>query len=120
MMRWRPTIAPCSGWGDEQPRAIARELVKTVHANVTIDWTVRENVRANLRVHVKRRHAAVRVSTRQAGESDADGARAGGAVGQGVGGVRFSTVESLRFEKAIIQHLAILLNGFTSSVSRLV
>src|SRR5215470_5410187 len=40
--------------GDEQLRTIARELVKTVHANVTIDWTVRENVRANLRVHVKR------------------------------------------------------------------
>ena len=35
-------------------RAIARELVKTVWANVTIDWTVREHVRANLRVQVKR------------------------------------------------------------------
>ena len=40
--------------GDEQLRTIARELVKTVRANVTIDWTVRENVRANLWVHVKR------------------------------------------------------------------
>ena len=40
--------------GDEQLRTIARELVKTVRANVTIDWTVRENVRANLRVLVKR------------------------------------------------------------------
>ncbi|SFD04494.1 protein of unknown function [Devosia psychrophila] len=40
--------------GDEALRAIARELVKTVRANVTIDWTVRENVRANLRVLVKR------------------------------------------------------------------
>ena len=39
--------------GDAQLRTIARELVKTVHANVTIDWTVRENVRANLRVLVK-------------------------------------------------------------------
>jgi type I restriction enzyme R subunit len=28
--------------------------VATVRANVTIDWTVRENVRANLRVLVKR------------------------------------------------------------------
>jgi len=28
--------------------------VKTVRANVTIDWTVRENVRAHLRVLVKR------------------------------------------------------------------
>jgi type I restriction enzyme R subunit len=40
--------------GDDQLRTIARELVKTVRANVTIDWTVRENVRANLRVLVKR------------------------------------------------------------------
>jgi type I restriction enzyme, R subunit len=35
--------------GDETLRAIARELVATVRANVTIDWTVRENVRAQLR-----------------------------------------------------------------------
>jgi type I restriction enzyme, R subunit len=40
--------------GDETLRTIARELVKTVRANVTIDWTVRENVRAQLRVTVKR------------------------------------------------------------------
>jgi len=40
--------------GDETLRLIARELVKTVRANVTIDWTVRENVRAQLRVLVKR------------------------------------------------------------------
>jgi len=40
--------------GDETLRAIARELVTTVRANVTIDWTVRENVRAHLRVLVKR------------------------------------------------------------------
>jgi type I restriction enzyme R subunit len=40
--------------GDEALRAIARELVQTVKANVTIDWTVRENVRAQLRVLVKR------------------------------------------------------------------
>jgi type I restriction enzyme R subunit len=40
--------------GDECLRGIARELVKTVKANVTIDWTVRENVRAHLRVLVKR------------------------------------------------------------------
>ncbi len=35
-------------------RTIARELVATVRKNVTIDWTVRENVRAQLRVIVKR------------------------------------------------------------------
>ena len=33
---------------------IRAELVATVRANVTIDWTVRENVRAQLRVLVKR------------------------------------------------------------------
>ena len=33
---------------------IARELVETVRNNVTIDWTLRENVRAQLRVLVKR------------------------------------------------------------------
>ncbi len=33
---------------------IARELVETVKKNVTIDWTVRENVQAQLRVIVKR------------------------------------------------------------------
>ena len=40
--------------GDETLRTIARELVETVRANVTIDWTLRENVRAQLRVLVKR------------------------------------------------------------------
>jgi hypothetical protein len=40
--------------GDETLRAIARELVSTVRANVTIDWTLRENVRAQRRVLVKR------------------------------------------------------------------
>ena len=40
--------------GDETLRAIARELVTTVKANVKIDWTVCEDVRAQLRVYVKR------------------------------------------------------------------
>jgi type I restriction enzyme R subunit len=40
--------------GDETLRGIARELVTAVRSNVTIDWTVRENVRAQLRVIVKR------------------------------------------------------------------
>lgn len=40
--------------GDNTLRIIAQELVKTVRANVTIDWTIRENVRAQLRVLVKR------------------------------------------------------------------
>jgi type I restriction enzyme R subunit len=33
---------------------IARELVEAVKRNTTIDWTLRENVRAQLRVIVKR------------------------------------------------------------------
>ena len=40
--------------GDDTLRAIARELVETVRGNVKIDWTMRENVRAQLRVLVKR------------------------------------------------------------------
>ena len=40
--------------GDETLRGIARELVETVRGNVTIDWTLRENVRANLRRLVRR------------------------------------------------------------------
>lgn len=40
--------------GDETLKAIARELVETIRRNVTIDWTIRENVRAQLRVYVKR------------------------------------------------------------------
>ncbi|MCK6590937.1 MAG: DUF3387 domain-containing protein, partial [Polyangiaceae bacterium] len=39
---------------DETLRTIARELVDTVKHNVTIDWTVKESVRAKLRVIVKR------------------------------------------------------------------
>ena len=45
--------------GDETLRAIARELVDTVRNNVTIDWTLRENVRAKLRAmvkHILRKH----------------------------------------------------------------
>jgi type I restriction enzyme R subunit len=40
--------------GDDTLRSIAQELVKTIRANVTIDWTLRETVRAQLRVMVKR------------------------------------------------------------------
>ena len=36
----------CSTW--------SVRLVKSVKSNVTIDWTVRENVRANMRVIIKR------------------------------------------------------------------
>ena len=40
--------------GEPTLKTIARELVETVRKNVTIDWTVRENVQAQLRVIVKR------------------------------------------------------------------
>jgi type I restriction enzyme, R subunit len=40
--------------GDDTLKTIARELVETVRRNVTIDWTVKESVRAKLRVIVKR------------------------------------------------------------------
>lgn len=40
--------------GDETLRTIAQELLKTIRNNVTIDWTVRENVRAQMRVMIKR------------------------------------------------------------------
>jgi type I restriction enzyme R subunit len=40
--------------GEPTLMKIARELVDTVRKNVTIDWTVRESVRAKLRVLVKR------------------------------------------------------------------
>jgi type I site-specific restriction-modification system R (restriction) subunit len=41
--------------GDETLKTIARDLVETVRRNLTIDWTVKESVRAKLRVTVKRR-----------------------------------------------------------------
>ncbi len=40
--------------GDDTLKTIARELVETVRRNTAIDWTVRESVRAKLRVLVKR------------------------------------------------------------------
>ena len=40
--------------GDEVLREIAQELTKTIRNNVSIDWTLKENVQAKLRVMVKR------------------------------------------------------------------
>jgi type I restriction enzyme R subunit len=40
--------------GDETLKTIARELVETVRRNTSIDWTVKESVRAKLRTMVKR------------------------------------------------------------------
>ena len=40
--------------GDETLRKIAQELVETVRRNTSIDWTMKESVRAKLRALVKR------------------------------------------------------------------
>ena len=40
--------------GDEVLRHIARELVDTVRRNTSIDWTIRENVQAKMRIAVKK------------------------------------------------------------------
>lgn len=40
--------------GDEILRHIARELVDTVRKNTSIDWTVRENVQAKMRLAIKK------------------------------------------------------------------
>lgn len=40
--------------GDDQLRELARVLVDKVRSNTSIDWTIRENVQAKLRVLVKR------------------------------------------------------------------
>ncbi len=40
--------------GDETLKQIARDLVDTVKRNTGIDWTVRESVRARLRIMVRR------------------------------------------------------------------
>ncbi len=40
--------------GDTILNQIAQDLVKAVRSNLTIDWTVRESARANLRVIIKR------------------------------------------------------------------
>ncbi len=40
--------------GDKQLAIIATELVMTVRQNTTIDWTVKESVKAKLRVLVRR------------------------------------------------------------------
>ena len=40
--------------GDEQLRAIAREIAEKVKSNATIDWTIKESVRAKMMVLVRR------------------------------------------------------------------
>lgn len=40
--------------GDETLKKIAHELAESLRRNVSVDWAVRENVRAKLRLMVKR------------------------------------------------------------------
>src|SRR4029077_6148649 len=40
--------------GDQNLYLIAREVAKSIKANVSIDWTIKESVRAKLRTAVKR------------------------------------------------------------------
>ena len=40
--------------GDDQLRNLARLLVERVRKNVTVDWTLRSNTQAKLRVEVKK------------------------------------------------------------------
>ena len=54
LTRSKPTTARSSSCVARRCATIARELVETVRKNVTIDWTLRENIRAQLRVLVKR------------------------------------------------------------------
>ena len=40
--------------GDETLKKIAHELVESLRKNISVDWSVRESVRASLRLLVKR------------------------------------------------------------------
>ena len=68
--------------GDETLRGIARQLVETVRNNVTIDWTLRENVRRTC-VCSSCASCVARLPARQAGEGDADGVRTSRSVSAG-------------------------------------
>jgi hypothetical protein len=72
--------------GDETLRTIAREVADALRKNVTIDWTLRENVRAQLRVIIKRILRKYGYPTGQARKGDADGAGTSGVVGLGSSG----------------------------------
>ena len=71
--------------GDETLRAIAQDLVQTVRSNVTIDWTLRENVRAQLRVLVRRILRKYGYPPDKQEKGHPDGAGAGRGVLRGMG-----------------------------------
>jgi type I restriction enzyme R subunit len=49
-----PNDVAVKAFGDEMLPAIAREMAATVRKNVTIDWSIRKILSAQLRVLVKR------------------------------------------------------------------
>ena len=75
---WETNDSAVQVLGDETPRAIAQELVHTVRNNITIDSTLRKNVRVRLRVLVRRTLNRHDYPTRQAGEGNPGGVGAGG------------------------------------------
>jgi type I restriction enzyme R subunit len=54
MTRWETNDSAVKILGEETLRTIAREVTDAVCKNVAIDCTMRENVRAQLRVIIKR------------------------------------------------------------------
>ncbi len=40
--------------GDETLKKIARELVQLIRQNTTVDWTLRENIKARMRIYIKK------------------------------------------------------------------
>ena len=69
-----------SQWETNQLRVIARELVETVRKNVSIDWTLRESARANLRRMVRRTLNRYGYPPGPAGPGHQNGGRASGAI----------------------------------------
>ena len=49
-----PNQSAVKAMGDAKLRVIAAELITQIRKSVTIDWTLREGVRAKIRVMVKR------------------------------------------------------------------
>ena len=64
--------------GDETLKKIAHELAESLRQNVSVDWAVRDNVRAKLRLMVKRILRKYKYPPDQAGRGSAAGAGAGG------------------------------------------
>ncbi|MBV9949068.1 MAG: DUF3387 domain-containing protein, partial [Myxococcales bacterium] len=66
---------------------MAQELARIIRQNATIDWSVRETVRAKLRSLVRRLLRKYKYPPRSAGEGHRDGAQTGRDPGRRVGGV---------------------------------